>query len=167
MISSIQYLPGLIITAASPSEGSQIINKYYQPQAATEKSKLTQHYHRFRMEANESRQSYFGRFAVLRSQLASDGTIFIDTDANHHLVRNLSPAFRKQKSILLAQSGLSMQVVEEVGTSAYGEMEIEREEDASNETRYACVVSGTGRGGGGGQNGGRRNDGGGSGRRQG
>ena len=44
LISFIQYLPVLtqILNATSPSEGWQISNKYYQPQAAAEKSKLPQ-----------------------------------------------------------------------------------------------------------------------------
>ena len=41
------------------------------------------------MEANKASESYFGRCAVLRSRLASHGTIFSDTDAHHHLVQNL------------------------------------------------------------------------------
>ena len=86
------------------------------------------------MKADETPQSYFGRFAVLRSRLASHGTIFSDTDAHHHLVQNLSPAFRMQKSILLTQSDLALQVVEDVMTSTYGEIEVEREEDARNGT---------------------------------
>ena len=110
LVSSIQYLPVLkqILTPASPSEGLHIFNKYYQPQAATEKSKLTQQYHSFRIEADETPQSYFARFAVLRSRLAFHGTIFSDADAHHHLVQNLSPAFRMQKRILLTQSDLTM-----------------------------------------------------------
>ena len=80
-------------------------------------------------------------------------------------MRSLSPAFRMRKSILLTQSDLAMQVVEEVGTSAYGEMEIEWKKDVSNETGYAFVASGKGWGGGGGRNRGRGNDSGGSGRR--
>ena len=38
-------------------------------------------------------------------------------------------------------------------TSAYGEMEIERQEDSKNGTAYAFAASATGRGGGGGKNG--------------
>ena len=105
-----------------------------------------QQYHSFRMGEDETPQSYFGRFAVLRSRLASHDTIFSDTDAHHHLVRNFPTAFRMQKRILLAQSDLAVQVIEEVVTSAYGEMEIELEKDARNGTGYAFVASGTGRG---------------------
>ena len=103
---------------------------------------------------------------VLRSRLASHGKIFRDTDTHHHLVQNLSLASRTQKSILLAQSDVAMQVVEKVVTNACGEMEIEPEEDARNGTGYAFVASGTGLGGGGGLNRGRGNGGGGNGRRQ-
>ena len=69
---------------------------------------------------------------MLRSRLAFHGTIISDTNAHRPLVRNLSPAFRMQKRIILTQSDLTMQVVKGTVTSAYGEMEIEREEDAKN-----------------------------------
>ena len=61
-ISPIQYLPELkqIFIAASPSEGRGIFNKHYQPQAAAEKSKLTQQHHSFCLEADGTPQSYFG-----------------------------------------------------------------------------------------------------------
>ena len=78
------------------------------------------------MEANETPQSYIGRFAVLRSRLAFYGPFFSAADDHHRLLRNLSPAFRLQKSILLTQSDFAMQVVEKVATGAYGEIEIER-----------------------------------------
>ena len=96
LISPIQYLPVLkqILTPASPSEGWGIFDRYYQPQAAADKSKLTQQNHSFRIEADRTPQSYFGRFTVLRSELAFHGTIFSDIDAHRHSVRNLSPAFR-------------------------------------------------------------------------
>ena len=141
------------------SEGWHILNKYYQPQAAAEKSKLMQQYHSFRMEANENPQSYIGRFVVLRSRLAFYGPFFSAADNHHRLLGNLSPAFRLQKSIHLTQSDFAMQVVKKVATSAYGEIEIERYEDARNGTGYAFVASGTGRGGGGGLNGGRESGG--------
>ena len=110
LISSIQCLPVLtqILTAASPSEGWQIFDKYYQLKAAAEKSKLTQQCHRFCSETNQTPHSYFGRFAVLYSGLASHGTIFSDTDAHYHLVQNLSPVFSIQKSIILTHSDLAM-----------------------------------------------------------
>ena len=149
LISSIQYLPVLtqILTTASPRGGWQIFNMYYQLKAAAEKSKLTQQYHRFRSEANQTPQSYFGRFAVLRSRLASHDTIFSDIDAQYQLVRNFSPTFSMQKSIILTHSDLAMQVVKEVVTSAYEEMEIEQDEEARNGTGHAFFTSGTGRGG--------------------
>ena len=56
-ISPIQYLlVGLkqILTPASPSEGLHIFNKYYQLQATAEKSELTQQYHSFGIEADET-----------------------------------------------------------------------------------------------------------------
>ena len=67
---SVQSVLKQILTTASPSEGWGIFNKYYQPQAAAEISKLTQQQHSFRIEAYGTPQSYFGRLTVLRSQLA-------------------------------------------------------------------------------------------------
>ncbi|CAN0218458.1 unnamed protein product, partial [Pylaiella littoralis] len=119
---------------------------YYKPQAAAGKSKLSREYHTLRMGDEETSQSYFGRFAVLRSKLASHEVLFPDDDAILHLVRNLSPDYKQQKGILLALKGLTMHGVEEVVRDAHGELEIQREEERKNGAGHAFVASGMGRG---------------------
>lgn len=66
LISSITHMPILtqILAAGSPSEGWKIFCTYYERRAAREKSRLKIEYYEFRMESNESPQSYFDRFAV-------------------------------------------------------------------------------------------------------
>ncbi|CAN0105669.1 unnamed protein product [Ectocarpus sp. 12 AP-2014] len=159
LISSITYMPILtqILAAGSPSEGWKIFCTYYERRAAREKSRLEDEYREFRMESNESPQSYFDRFAVLRGRLACFGVTF--PDPQRHLVRNLAPAFNVIKEILLSQE-LTIESVEDVVTDAYehGDVQIQREEDDQDGAGYDPVASGSGRDGGSVQNGGRWNN---------
>ena len=144
-----------IVVAGSPSEGWSIFKKHYKPQADAEKSSLTQAWYNLQMKVGESPNEYFGRGSVIRGRLSSHGVTFSDHDANKHFARNLSPAFGVQKSILLANSDLSYQVLEDVVLSAHGEMEMAREQEARTGTGHALVVPGLGQGNGGIQQGGR------------
>ena len=144
-----------IVVAGSPSEGWSIFKKHYKPQADAEKSRLTQAWYNLQMKVGESPNEYFGRGSVIRGRLSSHGVTFSDHDANKHFARNLSPAFGVQKSILLANSDLSYQVLEDVVLSAHGEMEMAREQEARTGTGHALVVPGLGQGNGGIQQGGR------------
>ena len=155
LIAAIRYMPVLnqILTKGSPSEGWEIFVKYYTPDTATEKSRLTTQWYAFHMTDDETPQSYFGRFSVLRARLVSHGTVFTGDEAHRHLVRNLSHTFCFQQSILLLKSNLTMSKVEEVITSAHGEMELQREKKDRTGTGYALAACGAGRGSGGVQNG--------------
>ena len=145
----------LILEAGGPSEGWSIFKNHYAPQSAAEKARLTQAWYSLRMKDGESPNEYFARSSVIQSQLGSHGMAFSDVDANHHLARNLSHAFGIQQSILLANADSSRKVLEDVVLSAYGEMEMAREQEMRNGTGHALVAPDSGRGNGGGAGGGR------------
>ena len=145
----------LIFEAGSPSEGLSIFNNHSAPQSAGEKARLTQAWYSLRMKDAESPNEYFARGSVIQSQLGSHGMAFSDVDGNHHLDRNLSHAFGIRKSILITIADLSLKVLEDVVLSAYGEIEMAREQEMRNGTGQALVAPDSGRGNGGGTGGGR------------
>ena len=158
LINQISYptILKLIIAAGSPSEGWPIFKKFYAPQAADEKARLTQSRYSLRMKEHEPLDEYFARDSVLRSRLALHGVTFSGVDANQHFARNLSHVFGVQKSILLSNADLTCKALEEVVLNAYGEMVMAREEEKRTGTGHALVAPDwSGRGNGGDPNGGR------------
>ena len=90
---------------------------------------------------------------MLRSRLALHGVTFSDVDANQQSAGNLSHGFGVQKSILLSNADLTCKILEDVVLSAYGEMEMAREEEKRTGTGHAPVASDwSGQGNGGDQN---------------
>ena len=110
LINQISYptILKLIIAAGSPSEGWSIFKKFYAPQAAAEKARLTQSWYSLRMKQHEPPNEYFARGSALRSRLALHGVTFSDVDANQEFARNLSHVFGVQKSILLSNAGVRL-----------------------------------------------------------
>ncbi|CAN0468070.1 unnamed protein product, partial [Scytosiphon promiscuus] len=86
-------LAELVSSTGSPSGGWSAFKKYYVPQAAAEKARLTQSWHSLRMKDGETTNEYCSRCCVLRSRLSTHGMLFPDIDTNHHFARNLSSVF--------------------------------------------------------------------------
>ncbi|CAB1110726.1 unnamed protein product [Ectocarpus sp. CCAP 1310/34] len=64
------------------------------------------------MKSGEIPQEYFGRFSILRSSLASHGTIYPDNEANDHLVSALSSDYTLERRMLDNMADLTLQKIE-------------------------------------------------------
>ena len=94
--------------------------------------------------------------SVLRSRLALHGVTFSDIAANQHFARSISHVSGVQKSILLSNADLTCKLLDDVVLSAYGEIEVAREEEKRTRKGHALVAPDwSGRVNGGDQNDGR------------
>ncbi|CAB1101632.1 unnamed protein product [Ectocarpus sp. CCAP 1310/34] len=144
LISSISYMPILseVVSDGSPSGRWMIFLKYYEPQARAEKKRLLKEYHSFYMKSGEIPQEYFGRFYILRSRLASHGTIYPDNEANDHLVSALSSDYTLERRMLHNMADLTLQKIEQSVKDAYADLVRAREEEQQSGVGHAFVASG-------------------------
>ena len=148
LITSISYMPILseIVSDGSPSGGWRIFLKYYEPQAKAEKKRLLKEYHSFAMHEGENPQEYFGRFSILRSRLASHGTVYPDNEANDHLVSALSSDYKLEKKLLDRTPDLTFEQIEDCVKEAHTDLVRAREEEQKSGVGHAFVASGAPRG---------------------
>ncbi|CAB1107700.1 unnamed protein product [Ectocarpus sp. CCAP 1310/34] len=148
LITSISFMPILseIVSDGSPSGGWRIFLKYYEPQAKAEKKRLLKEYHSFAMHAGENPQEYFGRFSILRSRLASHGTVYPDNEANDHLVSALSSDYKLEKKLLDRTPDLNFEQIEDSVKEAHTDLVRAREEEQKSGVGHAFVASGAPRG---------------------
>ena len=60
------------------------MKKFFAPQSAAAKARLTQAWYSFGMRDGEGPNGYFARSSVLRSQFVTYGVIHTDNDVNQH-----------------------------------------------------------------------------------
>ena len=146
LINTILYKPLLLQIQAlgSPSEGWNFSKKFYAPQSAAAKARLTQAWYSFGMKDGEAPIEYFARGSALRNQLGTHGVIHTDNEVNQHFARNLTPDYSVQKSILLAKDELTRKVLEDVVLNAYGEMEMAKEKGTRDGKGHALFVADSG-----------------------
>ena len=111
------------------------------------------------MYVGEEPFKYFSRCKVIRHKRQKLGIVVSDVDACRHYVRRLSSEYEIQKSLLLGTMDLSVEVAEQIVTTAHGENDLARVTSRDAQEGSALIAATSGGRGGGAQN--TRNSGGG------